>query len=130
MLRAKSRQLVVLTWLVVGFFISMSYKSVLLANMVNNEYEKTIDNLEDMIMSKLPAVVPLDNALKPKLETDPREKVQKSSLCTRCSISMKIDRRLIYNVYQHNIVRHTNRMRGRLTIKAQSEDLFRDLPIQ
>ena len=59
-----------------------------------------------------------------------RISAKKQSVYQMFYFNMKIDRRLIYNVYQHNIVRHTNRMRGLLTIKAQSEDLFRDLPIQ
>ena len=58
---SKARLLLVCVWLLAGFLLTISYKSVLRSMMMTVEYEKTIDNLEDMIMSKLRAVVPLDN---------------------------------------------------------------------
>ena len=73
---AKSRQLLVLTWLVVGFFLSMSYKSVLLANMVSNEYAGTIDTIEDVLYSGLPFYVTGNSGGPVLLNGDPRDSVK------------------------------------------------------
>ena len=40
-----------------GFFLTLSYKSVLRANMMSTEYEKGIDSIEDLINSKKPLMV-------------------------------------------------------------------------
>ena len=73
---AKSRQILLLTWLVVGFFISMSYKSVLLANMVNNQYEETIDTVEDILRSGMPFYVAGNTGGPVLLNGDPRASVK------------------------------------------------------
>ena len=73
---AKSRQLVLLTWLIVGFFISMCYKSVLLANMVNNEYEETIDTVEDILRFGMPYYVAGNTGGPVLLNGDPRASVK------------------------------------------------------
>lgn len=73
---AKSRQVLLLTWLVVGFFISMCYKSVLLANMVNNEYEKPIDTIDDILLSGLPYYVAGNTGGPVLFNTDPRDSVK------------------------------------------------------
>ena len=62
--------------MLVGFFLTLSSKSVLRAMMLTVEYEKTIDTLEDMLASKMPALLPVDTSMKFKLVTDPREEVQ------------------------------------------------------
>ena len=59
-----------------GFFLTLSSKSVLRGMMLTVEYEKTIDTLEDMLASKMPALLPVDTSMKFKLVTDPREEVQ------------------------------------------------------
>ena len=73
---AKSRQLVLLTWLIVGFFISMCYKSVLLANMVNNEYEETIDTVEDILRFGMPYYVAGNTGGPVLMNGDPRASVK------------------------------------------------------
>lgn len=73
---AKSRQLLLLTWLVVGFFISMCYKSVLLANIVNVEYEDTIDTIDDILRSDLPYYVTGNSGGPVLLNGDPRDSVK------------------------------------------------------
>ena len=62
--------------MLVGFFLTLSSKSVLRGMMLTVEYEKTIDTLEDMLDSKMPALLPVDTSMKFKLVTDPREEVQ------------------------------------------------------
>ena len=62
--------------MLVGFSLTLSYKSVLRAAMMTVDYDKTIDTLDDMLSSELPAVMAVDTSLKFMLETDPREKVQ------------------------------------------------------
>ena len=63
-------------WMVVGFFFSISYKSVLRAMMINIEYEKTIDTIDDMLQSEMPLMIPSDTLLPYLMETDPRKKVK------------------------------------------------------
>ena len=48
---AKARQLLLITWLFVGFTLTLSYKEVLIANLVNVGYEDPIDNFEDLVSS-------------------------------------------------------------------------------
>ena len=61
-------------WMVVGFFFSLSYKSVLRAMMIKVEYEKTMDTIDDMLQSEIPIM--MENVFSPLLETDPRKKVK------------------------------------------------------
>ena len=44
-------------WIFLGFLITISYKSVLLANMTYREYERGIDSIEDMLNSGKPLMV-------------------------------------------------------------------------
>ena len=62
--------------MLVGFLLTISFKSVLRAMMMTIEYDQTIDTLDDMLMSEMTAVMAVDTSMKYKLETDPREKVQ------------------------------------------------------
>lgn len=68
--------MLVCAWMLAGFFLTISYKSVLRAMMMTIEYDQTIDSIDDMLMSEMPAVMMVDTSLKFLLETDPREKVQ------------------------------------------------------
>ena len=63
-------------WMVVGFFFSISYKSVLRAMMIKIEYEKTIDTIDDMLQSEMPLMMASDVFFQYLLETDPRKKVK------------------------------------------------------
>ena len=70
---AKARQLLLITWLFVAFNITLSYKEVLIANLINVEYEDTIDNLDDLVRSGMPICLP-ENGLLPQLVlNDPRD---------------------------------------------------------
>ena len=73
---SKARATIVCTWMLVGFLLTTSFKSVLRAKMMTIEYEQTIDTVDDMLNSDLLAAMPVDTSMKFRLETDPREKVQ------------------------------------------------------
>ena len=66
-------------WMVVGFFLSISYKSVLRAMMIKIEYEKIIDTIDDMLQSEMPIMMAGDVGFQPLLETDPRKKIKELS---------------------------------------------------
>ena len=70
---AKARQLLLVTWLFVAFTLTISYKEVLIANLVNVGYEQTIDNFDDLVKSGMPMVVPANTLIPHLLLSDPRE---------------------------------------------------------
>ena len=55
---AKARQVLLVKWIVLGFCLTACYKSVLLSNMVNIGFEKTIDTVEDALASGKLFIVP------------------------------------------------------------------------
>ena len=63
--------------MIVGFFITMSYKSVLRAMMMNVSYEQTIDTIDDMLASERTLMLAGDSVLPLYLESDPRPKATK-----------------------------------------------------
>ena len=73
---SKARLFLVLKWTMVGFLLTISYKSVLRAMLMKVEYEKTIDTLDDMIESGMKLMVPVYTLLPHLLKSDPRQKVQ------------------------------------------------------
>ena len=72
----RARMILVFVWIMVGFLITISYKSVLLAMMMTTEYDETIDTIDDMLKSELPLWMATDTYLKLMLDTDPRAKVR------------------------------------------------------
>ena len=70
---AKARQLLLITWLFVAFNLTISYKEVLIANLVNIGYEDTIDNLNDVVRSGMPICVPENGLLTQLVLNDPRD---------------------------------------------------------
>ena len=71
-----ARSLIVFKWMIVGFMLTISYKSVLRAMMMNIYYEKTIDTIDDVLASERTFMVLSDSILPFLLATDPRMKVQ------------------------------------------------------
>ena len=63
-------------WMVIGFFLAISYKSVLRAMMIRIDYDKTIDTIEDMVQSGLPIMLPENTKMPVFLKTDPREGIK------------------------------------------------------
>ena len=71
-----ARSLIVFKWMVVGFLLTTSYKSVLLAMMTNIYYEKTIDTIDDMLSSERKLWQMEDSFVVDLMALDPRMKVQ------------------------------------------------------
>ena len=74
---AKARKIIVWLWIILGFLITICYKSVLLANMTYPQYEKAIDSVEDMLNSDKPLMV--IRSMRFLFDTDPRPQVNKLS---------------------------------------------------
>ena len=74
---SNARQFLLVKWLILGFCLTASYKSVLLSNMVNNGYEKAIDSVEDMLQSAKPLLVPRNSYLPSIIRKSSRENVRK-----------------------------------------------------
>ena len=68
--------MLVLKWTLVGFLLAISYKSVLLALLMKDDYEKTIDTIDGMLESERTLMLPDDTIITYILATDPREKVK------------------------------------------------------
>ena len=73
---SRARSLLVLKWTVLGFLLTISYKSVLRAMMMKVEYENTIDTIDDMLLSERKFLVAGDTQLRYLVEGDPRMKVK------------------------------------------------------
>ena len=74
---AIARDVLLLKWAMTGFLLTISYKSVLLANIINIEYEKGYNTVEDVLGSNKPLWIDGTSGIGNLLKTDPREKVQK-----------------------------------------------------
>ena len=72
-----ARQLLLLKWLLTAFFVTLSYKQVLLANLVDTGYEKPIETLEELVNSGKPYVCGQNTNFPRLLERDPRQSVRK-----------------------------------------------------
>ena len=72
---AKARHSLVLCWMLGGFFLTIGYKSVLRSMLMTVEYEPTIDTLEDVIMSEMPAVASTNGGGEALFTADPRQMV-------------------------------------------------------
>ena len=79
----KAKSILILVWLITGYFFSCGYKSVLLSTLVSIEYEKPIDSVQDMLKSeKLLLVNSFTNEL--FLSKDPREKFKHNNRIDKC----------------------------------------------
>ena len=77
MVCAKARQLLLLKWLLTAFFVTLSYKQVLLANLVETGYEKPIETLDMLVNSGKPYVAPQNTNFPRLLAKDPRLSIKK-----------------------------------------------------
>ena len=73
---SKARQVLLIMWLFSAYIITISYKEVLIANLVNVGYEETIDNFDDVLKSGKPLCVPENTLIPNLLFNDPRESVR------------------------------------------------------
>ena len=69
---AKARQLLLIIWLFVAFNLTLSYKEVLIANLVTVGYEDTIDDLDDVVRSGMSICVPANGLITQLVLNDPR----------------------------------------------------------
>ena len=74
---AKSREVLLIVWLVAAFFLTMAYKSAFLAKLANIKYEKPIDTVEDALLSGMPFYLYGGSTYHETLLDDPRASVRK-----------------------------------------------------
>ena len=73
---SRARSFLVLKWTILGFFLTISYKSVFRAILMKIEYDDTIDTIDDMVQSNRQFMVAGDSNLRWMLETDTRKTVK------------------------------------------------------
>ena len=73
---AKAREFLVLKWAVIGFLLTTSYKETLLSNLINIEYEKGLDSVEDVLTSNKPVVLDGASAINNLVKSDPRQEMK------------------------------------------------------
>ena len=73
---SKARIFLITEWMLLGFLITMCYKSVLLASLVSAQYEKPIDTLEDMLATDRKIIMIANTSTEILLRTDPRPGMQ------------------------------------------------------
>ena len=62
--------------MIIGFLLTISYKSVLRAMMMRIYYDEAIDTLDDMLASGQTLLVPRDSIMGVLVPSDPRSKVK------------------------------------------------------
>ena len=73
----KARQLLLFKWLLTALFVTLSYKQVLLANLVDTGYEKPIETLDELVNSGKPFIVPQNSNAPRLIAMDPRPSIKK-----------------------------------------------------
>ena len=73
---AIAREMLILKWAMIGFLFTISYKSVLLSTMINIEYEKALDTVEDVLRSDKPLFIDGTSGIVNLLKSDPRGKMK------------------------------------------------------
>ena len=74
---SKAKLVLLIFWLYMAFTLTLSYKEVLIANLVNVEYEDSIDNFDDMVRSGKPIIVAGNTFIPHLLLNDPRDNGKK-----------------------------------------------------
>ena len=72
----KARDVIVLKWAIMGLILCASYKGILLSNLINIEYEKPVDSIDDVLRSNKPVAVMGGSGMLNLLKSDPRKKVK------------------------------------------------------
>ena len=73
---ARARDMLILKWAMIGFLFTISYKSVLLSTMINIEYEKALDTVEDVLRSDKPLFIDGTSGIGMLLKSDQRGKMK------------------------------------------------------
>ena len=74
---AKSREVLLIVWLVAGFCLTILYKSTLSAELAITEYLTPIDTVEDVLQSGKPLYLYGESNYNERLHLDPRPSVRK-----------------------------------------------------
>ena len=72
---AKAREVLVMIWILVGFLLTISYKSVLRSNLIHVQYEKPIDYVEEFLKTDKPIYLDGTSALVNMMAGDRRQKM-------------------------------------------------------
>ena len=67
------RRIVILKWIVLGNFLTLGYKTLLLSSLVPIRYEDTIDNIFEVDKSGLPVILLESSSLVDYIAKDPRK---------------------------------------------------------
>ena len=73
---SKARSFLVMEWMLLGFLLTLSYKSVLLASLVSVQSEKPIETLEDMLHTDRQILMQGLTTTEILVKTDPRPGIQ------------------------------------------------------
>ena len=73
---SKARIALVTAWLLLGYLITLSYKSVLRASLISIQYEKPIETLEDLLVTNRKILLMANTSTEIMLRTDPRPGMQ------------------------------------------------------
>ena len=76
---AKAKLIMIAEWMLLGFLLSLSYRSVLLSTIVSPGYEKPIDTIQDMLEGDRTIFVLNGTTLAKLLRQDPKEDVRRLS---------------------------------------------------
>ena len=73
---SRARCLLVIAWLMLGYLMTMSYKSVLLTSLVSIQYERPIETLEDLLVTDRKIIMLANTSTEIMIRTDPRPGMQ------------------------------------------------------
>ena len=73
---SSARQLLLIFWLFMAFTLTICYKEVLLANLVNVGYEDSNDNFDDLLRSGKPICIAENTNIPLLFFNDPRDNVK------------------------------------------------------
>ena len=71
----KAREVLVIIWILVGFLLTISYKSVLRSNLIHIQYEKPIDSVEEFLKTDKPIYLDGTSSLVNMMAGDRRPKM-------------------------------------------------------
>ena len=71
---ARARAVLLLIWIVFGFLLTISYKSVLRSNMIHIHYESAIDSVEDLLKTDKRFFISRGSSMTKLLASDKRGK--------------------------------------------------------
>ena len=74
---SKAKILIILIWIICGYFLTLSYESVLRAMLMKTYYEKKIDTIDDVLVSEREVLAPMSTGIwTDMMASDPRPKVR------------------------------------------------------